>query len=494
MMTGEGNRAEAVGVADGFIKVVGSLDVVKTAMPAGTEVIDYDNAMITPGLVDTHLHPLTTGISMAGVDLSRVKSVGEVLNLLRSRVKTTPPGEWILATRYQDKRTAEKRFPTLEELDEITGEHPVMVQHNDIHYLQLNTLGQKRLLGRCGGKDNKPGYFEDPKALEIIEIFQADLPRDTKVELMEMVCAEAMKAGLTGMHMKETWENLEPLLKIEADLPVRIKPMVFTSGPEDPGIDAVLESADLRSRAVLCLINDGTLDGHTAALLEPYTDRADLVGETLFNDAELERFLRRAFNANVQASVHAVGDATIEQILRVTERILPDFTGIDHRLRIEHFEMPAPGQVQRAADLGITAGVQPMLIPVCQGVDFGGYRPFVGDRVYRANTFKTYLNAGMLLSGGSDSPVTPMDPFQGMAAAVHHPTPGESLTFYEALSLYTVNAARIAFEEDSFGSIEPGKWADLTIIDYNPDVDGPLPGQEDVRAVYIGGRRVFGAD
>lgn len=493
-MTGEGVQAETVGFADGLIKAVGSLETVKTAMPGGTEVIDHGNSLIVPGLVDTHMHPLTTGLTLAGVDLSRVDSVGKVIELLVQRAKQTPPGEWVIGTRFQDKRIAERRYPTLKELDKAVPRHPVMVQHNDIHFLQLNTPGLKRLSRPVSKTGGPPGYFEDPEAVEIIEGYQVDLPREKKNNYMRDVCTLAAERGLTGLHVKEVWNNLKPLLEMEEFLPVRLKPLVFALSTDDPGIDAVLESSELRRRAVLCLINDGTLDGHTAALLEPYTDRPDVVGKILFTDEELEGFIRRAFDAGVQVSVHAVGDGTIEQILRVTEGVLPDFPGIDHRLRIEHFEMPAPGQIERAARLGIAAGVQPMLIPVCQGIDFNGYRPFVGDRVYRANTFRSYLDAGMLIAGGSDSPITPLDPFQGMSAAMHHPTPEERLSFHEALSLYTVLAARIAFEEQSTGTIEPGKRADLTVLDYHPEVDDALPVQEDVQAVYTGGRRVFAAD
>ncbi|MBN2051465.1 MAG: amidohydrolase [Spirochaetales bacterium] len=493
-MTGEGIRAEAAGITDGVIKAVGTLEGVKNTMPTGTEVTDYGNSLIVPGLVDTHMHPLVTGLTLSGVDLSEARSLGEVITLLSRRAKDTRPGEWVIGTRFQDKRLEERRFPTLEELDELTLRHPVMVLHNDIHFLQMNTPGMKRLFPGVSKAGSPPGYFEDPEAVNIIEGFMEDLSPEEKVDYMRDVCSLAPARGLTGLHVKEVWENLKPLLEIENSLNIRLKPMVFALSTEDPGIEAVLEDPILRRRAVICLINDGTLDGHTAALLEPYTDQPEIRAETIFSDTELERFLRRAFDAGVQASIHAVGDATIEQILRVTERVLPDFYGIDHRLRIEHFEMPAPGQIERAVRLGITAGVQPMFIPVCQGMDYSGYRPFVGDRVYRANTFKSYMDAGMLIAGGSDSPVTPLDPFQGIAAALCHPTPEERLSFYEALSLYTTKAARIAFEENSTGTIEPGKQADLTVIEYNHDSDGVLPGKEDLRAVYRGGIRVFGAD
>jgi len=493
-MTGEGVREEAVGFTNGSIKAVGSLEQVRSVMPGGTEVTDYGNALIVPGLVDTHVHPLTTGISLAGIDMSSVRTIEDALELIRARVTTTAPGEWVIATRFQDKRTAEKRFPSLEELDTLTTDHPVMVQHNDIHFLQLNTPGLKRVAPGMSKAGNPPGYFEDPEAVEIIERFQEDLPREKKLDYIRNVCTLAVERGLTCLHVKEVWENLEPLLEVEDSLPVRLKPLVFALSIDDPGIDAVLENPELRRRAVLCLINDGTLDGHTAALLEAYSDRPDLKGKTLFTDTEIERFIRRAFSAGVQASIHAVGDATIEQILRVSEGVLPDFPGIDHRLRIEHFEMPAPGQITRAVGLGITAGVQPMLIPVCQGMDFSGYRPFVGDRVYRANTFKSYMDAGMLIAGGSDSPVTPLDPFQGIRAAMKHPTASERLSFYQALTLYTVNAAHVAFQEDIAGSIEPGRQADFTVIDYRPEEAVELPEAKDVLATYVGGRCIHGGD
>ena len=316
-------------------------------MPPGTEVKDFGSALITPGLVDTHMHPLTTGIALAGADLSDAGSLGALLDTLRLKAEVTARGEWIIGTRFQDKRIAERRFPTRKELDTVTVDHPVMVQHNDIHFLQLNTPGLVRLRGNTGGT----GYFKDPESMDIIELFQKNMPREKKIDYMRSVCRLAATRGITELHVKEVWENLEPLLSVESSLPVRLKPLVFVLGPDDPGIDTVLEDPGLRGRAVLCLINDGTLDGHTAALQEPYADLPDCAGDTLFSDADLARFIGKAFKAGVQVSIHAVGDRTIEQILRVVGRLLPGYPGLDHRLRIEHFEMPAPGQVRRAVDL-----------------------------------------------------------------------------------------------------------------------------------------------
>jgi len=141
--------------------------------------------------------------------------------------------------------------------------------------------------------------------------------------------------------------------------------------------------------------------------------------------------------------------------------VLEKYPRKDHPHRIEHFEVPAKKQMNRVANLGVFLAMQPMFITVCEGPNLDYYRTLLGDeRVKRTHPFRSILDEGILVSGGSDTPVTKMNPLGGMHACVNHPTKEQRIDVYEAIEIFTINGAKIGFEEDIKGSIEAGKLAD----------------------------------
>ena len=223
-----------------------------------------------------------------------------------------------------------------------------------------------------------------------------------------------------------------------------------------------------------CIWVDGAYDEGTAALLEPYCHCPHSKGSLYFSDDELNVFVKTAHAAGLQISMHAIGDAAIEQLLNAYELALNAFPRDDHRHRIEHFSLPTAAQIARAARLGVAVGMQPNFATVPDPLPRASDEPaglvkYLGfERYQRRHPYRRILDAGVLIAGGSDADPKPMGPLIGIQAVAAHPEADRRLSIYEALSLYTTNAARIAFEEQDKGTIEPGKLADLVVLDANP--------------------------
>ena len=203
-------------------------------------------------------------------------------------------------------------------------------------------------------------------------------------------------------------------------------------------------------------------------MAEPYTDRPDTCGIFNYTEEEMYDFTMAAHKEGIQVSFHAIGDAAIDQVLRVYERVLNDCPREDHRLRIEHFEEPTKEAIAKAAELGVALGMQPLLIEVCEGMDFSGYEGFIGDRVRRCSPYRSILDAGLLVGGGTDYTVTPMEVLHGARICMTHPVPEERITLDECLAMNTSEAAKLGFLEDRKGRIAVGMDADFVVLDRDP--------------------------
>jgi hypothetical protein len=177
----------------------------------------------------------------------------------------------------------------------------------------------------------------------------------------------------------------------------------------------------------------------------------------------------------------------------VYQKVLAKHPRADHRHRIEHFEMPLGDQIRRAVDLGVALAMQPMFLFLSGPETFGNIRALLGDeRVNRWKPLRSILDAGGLVAGGSDAPVTKMSPLKGVQACIGHPNEHQRVTLYEALKMFTFNAARIGFEEGLKGSIEAGKLADFTVLNADPYcVKRDRIGEINVEMTIVGGKVVY---
>ncbi|MEE8541992.1 MAG: amidohydrolase [Desulfobacterales bacterium] len=494
-------RVEAVGIKDGRIAVLGAASQVVKGKSRRTQYLDLKNKTIIPGFIDTHVHPCQVGAVKINIDLTSVTSVKEILEKIRKRVSITPLGELVLALNFNYDIVQEHRLPTKKELDDISREHPIIILVYDVHSAMLNTRALEMVNAPRGvegyvfGSDGNPtGLMEDP-AIELVT--RSIQPRKAP-DVMAAVAAaarEALSKGITSLHMKEIHTNMEFILHNEDSIPIRIKPMVVFKPQDGDALSKILRSQTDPKRATIALFADGAPDSKTAAFFEPYCGDSNNYGMLYYQDDELEDIVAQIHKTGFQVSIHACGTRAAEQVLKIYAKVLAQYPRKDHRHRIEHFEMPLGNQIKRAVDLGVALAMQPMFLFLSGDNTIANIRAILGaERTRRWKPFRSILDAGALVAGGSDAPVTPMSPLKGIWAAVNHPNQKERITLYEALQLFTVKAARIGFEEDVKGSIEVGKLADFAVLAEDPYSIGRNEiGDVSVEMTLVGGKIVYSA-
>jgi hypothetical protein len=493
-------RAEAIGIKGEKIVSVGPVKEVEADAGKTTDVLDLKGRTVLPGFMDSHTHLMFTGRNRLGVDLSSVKTVREALEKIRQRVRETPEGDLVYCPDYNRQHVAEKRYPTRKELDEVSSTHPIWILHYDGHFSMVNSLALATL-GFTAGMDGVEtdaggeltGLIQDPASPR--SLINADnISGEAKaMEAIMAVAKEAASVGVTTLFAKEVLEDAELIMKNIKNIPVRIHPMVmcWTSKEE---ITPVIHSKYLGDHICMAYLADGSVDALTAALYEPYANDPTTLGMLYYSNEELYGFTEKAHKAGLQMSIHAESDRSIDQVLWAYEKVLEKYPRKDHRHRIEHFELATMKQMKRAAGLGVALAMQPAFMTVCENLE--DYRVLFGDeRIKRFHPYRSILDEGALVAGGSDSPVTKINPLEGIHACVNHPIKEQRIDVYEAIEIFTINNAKIGFEEDIKGSIEEGKLADFTVLSEDP-YRAPRENIRDIKVemTIVGGKVIYKRD
>jgi len=468
-------RVNALGVKEGRIAAWGEPEAILKEWGRPQREMDLAGHTILPGLIDTHLHPCPVGTVQLNVDLTAAASLADVARGIKTKIRDTPPGKPVLAFNFNIDTVREKRLPTLAELDEIAPDHPVLVMVYDLHSAMLNTAMLKEVKLPAGaqglvkdGNGRPSGAVEDPAIAGVQRQF---LPGSGS-EIMAAVQAglqNAAEQGLTTAHVKEPYAHMDVILEHEDELPVKIVPLVIVKQQDMDDLPHILADPRLAGRATIAFMADGAPDSKTAAFFEPYPDDPQNYGMLYHATEELEEQVARCHRAGFQVSIHTCGTRATEQVLTIYENILAARPRPDHRHRIEHFEMPLGNQIKRAVAAGIHLAMQPMFLYLSGTETYANIRSLLGrERVERWKPFRTILDAGGMVAGGSDAPVTPIGPLKGIAACVNHPNPAQRITRYEALQMFTRNGACFGFMEQKTGTLSPGKAADLTVLRASP--------------------------
>jgi predicted amidohydrolase YtcJ len=298
----------------------------------------------------------------------------------------------------------------------------------------------------------------------------------TRIAALHRASQMALEVGITTVHALEGgspgrgWlpqRDVEVLLGEQSKLPIHT--IAFFQSTR----------VDLARRWGLpriggCVWIDGSYFEHTAGLTEPYSDDPCTCGSLYFVQEELDAYVWEAHCAGLQVSMHAIGDAAIEQLLTSFERALAKAPRADHRHRVEHCSLPTERHIETMARLGVIASMQPNFAAHPAYDDTGrrtpgGLETILGtERFERRHPYRRLLDAGILVAAGSDADPSPMGPLIGVRQLASHPEAERRLSPHEAIQLYTVNAARAAFEEDVKGSISVGKLADLVVLADDP--------------------------
>lgn len=510
-------RAEAIAIAGERILAVGSNDEVGALAGRATRIVDLGSKTVTPGFIDAHCHPAYSGRRHLRLIDCDLRSIGAIQDAVRERAAKTPPGEWVAGFKYDDTKTAERRFITREDLDAAAPDHQVYISHRGGHTGYANSLA----LAKAGITEESPDpqggkFVRDPatgrlsgRLLErAAEIFENSIPafgttsRDEDRAAVKLITQMFVRAGVTSS--TDAYGSPDDLRAYQdareaGDLSARITCMIGYTH-----IDKMIASGvrtgfgdDWVRVGAMKQTCDGSISERTARLSEPYVGRPDDFGMIVADADELYSYARRAHEAGWQLGTHANGDVGIGMVCDLYERLQRELPRRDARYRIEHCTVVNDSLVARMKALGAIP------TPFASYVYFHGEKmPEYGEqRLNHMFALRSFIDAGIRPTMGSDYPPGPFEPMMALQSMVtrtdidgHLWGPRQKITVEEALRVCTLYGAYASFEEHLKGSLAPGKLADLVVLGRNPLAEDPfalvtIP----VERTMVGGRWVYEA-
>lgn len=491
-MDGGLSRKRWLAVKDGLIAALGDRD---DFSGTAAEEIDLGGRTLIPGLVESHAHVSMTGIGEMGIDLTGIttcKGILEAVEAFCAKDKSDTPvcgGNMLMMADMEDKRV-----PTRYELDEVSSEHPVMLVFWTGHGGTMNSKAVELANLQPEMLDvEKDGLFiEDDTSFHVIANIY-NLFSDADFEnIFQDTAQKCASRGITTIH------SLDGMLVLgdrDTEILVRIKdklPVEFINYTQTFDLERVQGYGLPRIGGCLCL--DGSPPQFTAAYMEPYPAAPHTRGLLNFTDKELYEFIKAATKANMQTAFHAIGERAVDQLIYVYQQVDREI-GIKHlRNRIEHFSLPSDRHIEMAAEMNIMCSAQPGIGNMLDGPNGNAYMGFVPEEKAKQHcNFARVMQNGVMVIGGSDSPVTPIDSLWGIDVAVNAHQPYRRVSLDDALKMYTINAAYASHQEDIKGSLETGKHADMVVLDKDPYAETGCINRTviTVEQTYKKGKRVF---
>ncbi|MGH9459391.1 MAG: amidohydrolase [Thermoanaerobaculia bacterium] len=506
-------RAEAIAIWGDRIQAVGSNAEIRALAGPATRRVDLAGATVVPGFIDAHSHPAVAGrLHLRFVDTD-LRSIAAIQAAIRERAAKTAPGEWVLAFKYDDTKTAEGRFLTRDDLDAATTEHPVYVEHRGGHSAYVNSLA----LERAGVTEETPDpaggkFVRDPESGRLTgrvlesalaafgRVIPNDYSRDDYREGVELISKMLARAGITSVH--DAYGDPEDLRAYQdareaGDLLTRVYCLIGASSIDryiEAGVRTGFGDAWVRVGAMKTTA-DGSISERTARLSEPYVGRPNDYGILVRTEEELYPVAKKAHEAGWQLAIHANGDVAIDQVLRIYERLQRESPRRDPRFRIEHATVVNDDLVRRMAALDVIPN------PFSTYVYFHGEKmpEYGAERLNSMFAVRSFLDAGIKVTQTSDYPPGPFEPMMALQSSVTRTDmhgnvwgPEQRITASEALRVGTLHGAFASFEEDLKGSLTPGKLADLVVLGRDPLREPPeslitIP----IERTMVGGRWVW---
>ena len=494
--------------------------VVQVLRNGGGTVLPYDRRVdlggrtVLPGLIDAHGHVMGLGLAALQLDLVGTSSIEDLQDRLRDYARS-PGRVWIVGRGWNQELWPSKTFPTAADLDAVVRERPVMLERVDGHAAVVNSAALKAAGITAATKDPVGGKIErdangNPTGLLVdsaIELVGAKVPPPSPVQLakaLEKAQELLLATGITATaDMGTSAADWSVMQKAGADGRLKVRIMGYSSGLKPIETMAHTGPSDwlfgdrLRMGGVK-LYTDGALGSRGAYLKQPYADQPDTRGLRFLTDAELHDQAGKAAALGYQLAIHAIGDAANAQVISEYENLSRQY-GQNRRWRIEHFQIADPADIRRLAPAGIIASMQ----PTHETSDRLMAEKRLGqDRLAGAYAWQSVIRSGARIAFGSDFPVESPNPFPGLAAAIsrqdmHGQPPGgwlpeQRVSFEQALSGFTRDAAYAGFAEQKFGALEPGKWADFIVVDRDVSAADPQAlARTQVLETWVAGKKVW---
>ena len=489
-------REEAMAVRGDRIQAVGKNVEIEKLKGPQTQIIDLGGRFVMPGFNDAHMHLADAGLQKLNVDLIGVKNLEEVRERLLAKVEAAKPGDWILGGGWDETMWPVKTLPSRWDLDEVSGGHPVFLDRVDGHLAVANTRALQLAGITIASKDPQGGQIDRDEngqptgilrdtAAQAVRMVVPMPTHEKRMQGIEVALADLAERGVTSAQdYSPDWENFQIYEELEKDgkLTARISEWLpFTDSIEEskkkrdshPQTDLMLHTGMLKG------FMDGSLGGHTAALLEPYADDPKNTGLLRYDAPKLNEMTKERVLAGFQVGFHAIGDKGVQMALdafaeaekAATEaKVKAANGGDDYRLRIEHSQVVTPAQIARYKELNVIASMQPshLLTDMRWGLERLGPK-----RAAMMHTWAAFENKGVMVAFGTDYPVESVSPFRGLYSAVTRKSengkqeyfPAQRLTMDQAIAAYTTGSAFAEFEEKEKGKLSPGMLADFVVLD-----------------------------
>jgi len=500
----------------GRITAVGSNAEV-TAKARGARQVDMQGRTVLPGLIDAHGHVFGLGQQLTQLDLSGTTSLAGATKAIADYAKANANHAWIRGRGWNQENWKLGRFPTAKELDAVVSDKPVWLERVDGHagWANSRTLAlagiTKSTPDPAGGKIMRDANGEATGVLvdAAQELVTKVMPAQTEEEgrmVLDKSLQEIARVGITAVHDAGIGVAEDRLYRDYADnkkLSARVYAMIGGTGAD---FDQLAKNGPLKDYAdgmyalrAVKLYSDGALGSRGAALIKPYSDEPHSHGLLFFKSAQMDAMMTKAMRKGYQVNVHAIGDAGNKQILDIYQKEIGVTKSASQRHRIEHAQVVTAQDIPRFQTLGIIPSMQPTHATSDKNMAETRVGP---DRIKGAYAWRSFLHQGSRIACGSDFPVESPNPFFGIHAAVTRMDhagqpvagwyPNQAMSLKEAFRCFTLDAAYAGHQENSLGSLEPGKHADFIVIDrdlfrmsaYDIFKTGVLE-------TWVGGRQVF---
>lgn len=445
-------------------------DILPDGFPLDNMIELGDKALL-PAFWDTHLHFSSFAFFNANLDVRYARSFDNIAHIIRTYSAGTDTF-YIVGFGISPFIMKEKRMITKDELSDIEPKRPLMLVKYDGHACVINQCLAERLpqnISSFRGYDGNTGVLTQEAFYAASGYVANRLSPFSLLHNMLEGFNWLAKKGVSGIHAAEG-------VGFVRDLDIDLMRFVAQGLHNNFQVRLFFQTLDIkkvlkrklpRIGGCFAAALDGCFGSADAALNDPYRHDPASKGVLYYPTKAIQDFVIRAHHAGLQIQLHAIGDAAFDQAVTAFDTALQVFPRDDHRHAIIHASLPTLKGLETCARLGIGLAVQPEFVNWrLEPLDY--LETILGERVQQMLPFRAMKDMGILLSGGSDAPCTEPDPIAGIYSACNHFLPEQSLTIPEALKLYTLDAAKMTFDEDERGSLEIGKIADMIIVNRNP--------------------------
>jgi predicted amidohydrolase YtcJ len=514
LSTGRGQPG-AVAIGDGKILAVGDSAAIARYIGSKTEVLDAKGGLVLPGFADGHTHFISGGFQLASVDLRDAATPQEFVRRLKVYAARLKPGAWISGGDWDHTLWRGTPLPRHDWIDSVTPNNPVFVNRLDGHMALANTAAMRAAgvtrdtPAPVGGEIPRAargepiGIFKD-RAMDLIWRAVPDPSPEQRDSALARALAHAASLGVTATaNMSASWADLASYrrlarasrltLRVALYLPIEDWRAVAESvGGAGAGDDWV------RIGGVKGYM-DGSAGSRTAFFFQPFSDSAGYRGLMQQPESDMRASIGGADSAGLQLAVHAIGDRGNAILLAIYDSVARAHGARDRRFRIEHAQHLRAEEIPKFGAQRVVASMQPY-----HAIDDGRWLVVrIGpERIRTTYAFRTLLDTDAQLAFGSDWTVAPLDPMLGVYAAVTRRTlddrnpggwvPEQKITVGETLRAYTYGNAWATFNEQKWGTLATGRFADVAVLDRDPFAVAPESlGTIKPRYTIVGGRVVF---